>query len=83
MDSYVKSVKFPLGQIVATPGALEALSGAGQASQELLRRHTSGDWGDLDEGDRKENDLSFTRDLSVLSVYHLKDGVEDLDHHRG
>jgi hypothetical protein len=76
MDSSVKSAKFPLGQIVATPGALEALSVAGQTSQEFLKRHASGDWGDLDEADRKESDLSVTSDLRILSAYHLKGGVK-------
>ena len=31
--------KFELGQIVATPGCLEALARAGQTPQELLARH--------------------------------------------
>src|SRR5581483_5234299 len=36
---------FPLGRIVATPGALEALQNAGQDARELLARHAAGDWG--------------------------------------
>ena len=40
--------KFPLGQVLATPGALEALPH--QELQEALGRHVRGDWGDLDEG---------------------------------
>jgi len=38
---------FPLGQVVATPGALEALEEAGVAVGTLLARHAVGDWGDL------------------------------------
>ncbi len=62
---------FPLGQIVATPGALAALETAGQDGREFLRRHVCGDWGDLSEEDRKENDFSVTRSLRILSVYQL------------
>jgi len=35
---------FPLGQIVATPGALETLARANQTPNEFLLRHISGDW---------------------------------------
>jgi len=38
---------FPLGQIVVTPGALDALSRAGQTPDEFLRRHATGDWKEL------------------------------------
>ena len=34
---------FPLGQIVATPGALETLTRANQTPDEFLLRHVSGD----------------------------------------
>ncbi len=39
--------KFHPGQIVATPGALDAIRDAGQTPHEFLVRHLSGDWGDL------------------------------------
>lgn len=62
---------FPLGQIVATPGALAALETAGQDACEFLRRHACGDWGTVSEDDRKENDFSVTRSLRILSAYQL------------
>ena len=65
---------FPLGQIVATPGALEALEQAGQGAHEFLSRHVSGDWGDLDADDRRENELSLQAGFRVLSAYHLTTG---------
>ena len=37
--------KFPLGQMVATPGALQALAEAGEEPLTYLSRHISGDWG--------------------------------------
>ena len=47
---------FSLGQIVATPGAIEALQKAGQPATEFLNRHVRGDWGDVCEEDRQAND---------------------------
>ena len=66
---------FPLGRIVATPGALAALQDAHQAAQEFLSRHARGEWGDLTAEDRKENDFSVCRSLRLLSAYCLSTGV--------
>jgi hypothetical protein len=59
----------PLGRIVATPGALELLSEAGEDLRLLLARHASGDWGELDEDDRKENERSLKHGWRILSSY--------------
>jgi hypothetical protein len=40
--------KFELGQVVATPGAIELLVGAGRSPVEFIARHVRGDYGDLD-----------------------------------
>lgn len=68
--------KFQLGQVVATPGALQALEATGQTPLEFLERHISGDWGDLDQDDRRENELSVRRGFRILSAYHLQDGTK-------
>jgi len=52
-------MKFPLGQIVATPGALDALQESGEEPGPYLPRHNGGDWGELDEHDRRENEVSL------------------------
>lgn len=62
---------FSLGQILATPGALAALEEAGQRPEEFLNRHLSGDWGDLDEQDKAENELSVQQGFRILSAYTL------------
>ena len=67
--------RFPLGQLVATPGAAEALSRNNQEPTEFLRRHWRGDWGDLDEEDKAENEYSLSRELRLLSAYTLQDGT--------
>jgi hypothetical protein len=68
--------RFELGQVIATPGALEALWEAGAMPAELLGRHVSGDWGDLDEEDKAENELSLREGFRLLSAYTLKTGVK-------
>jgi hypothetical protein len=66
---------FGLGQVFITPGALEALEDAGQMPNEFLDRHIRGDWGELDEHDRRENDLSLKHRFRLLSAYRTTNGV--------
>jgi hypothetical protein len=67
--------KFPLGQLVATPGAAEAFTRNSQEPTEFLRRHWRGDWGKLDEHDVQENELSLQQGFRLLSRYTLADGT--------
>lgn len=62
---------FPLGQVYTTPGARDALTAARMNPGELLARHASGDWGDVPEEDRKENEFSVTHGNRLLSSYRL------------
>lgn len=62
------TARFALGQIVITPGAEEALQIAGQTAIQFLRRHMSGDWGELSEDDVKENELPAIRFLGLWSI---------------
>jgi hypothetical protein len=68
------SPKFSLGQIVATPGALRAFAESRDELFAFLYRHASGDWGELDEEDQKENELSLREGYRLLSAYKLKTG---------
>jgi hypothetical protein len=63
--------RFPSGQIVSTPGALAALQAAGASPESLLERHFSGDWGDMSEEDKAENEYALTRALRLFSAYTL------------
>jgi hypothetical protein len=69
-------MKFDIGQTVATPGALTALEEAGQGGQEFLSRHIAGDWGEVCEDDRQENELSLREGFRLMSIYTLKTGVK-------
>jgi hypothetical protein len=60
---------FSLGLIVATPGALAALRNAGQSPADFLRKHASGDWGDLDDHDRAANWSALREGGRILSAY--------------
>ena len=70
------AAKFNLGQLVATPGALSALEEAGQDAIEFVSRHASGDWGDLSDDDRKENEFSLFHGFRLLSSYRLRSGTK-------
>jgi hypothetical protein len=54
---------FTLGQVVATPGALAAIGVSGDDLSIYLSRHQSGDWGEIDEHDRNENEFSLEQGL--------------------
>ena len=66
---------FSLGQVVATPGALEILKIAKQDPLSLLSRHVTGDWGDLGEEDQQENELSVKLGFRILSAYTINTGA--------
>jgi hypothetical protein len=66
--------KFRLGQIVSTPNALSQL-----AQEDILvgiRRHHSGDWGEVTEDDRKANDRALIEGTRLFSVYHAVSGIK-------
>src|SRR5262245_5827492 len=61
--------KFPLRQLVAPPGALDALAAAGQEPLFFLQKHVTGDWGDLDAEDREANDRALADGSRIFSAY--------------
>lgn len=61
--------KFRMGCIVVTPGALAVLEDAGQDAGELLARHNSGDFGDVDAHDWRENTRAIEHGYRILSSY--------------
>lgn len=61
---------FSLGQtLVATPAATDLMAEQGIDSAALLRRHATGDWGDIDEQDKAANTAAVTGGGRILSVY--------------
>jgi len=68
-----QEVRFTLGQIVATPGALEALQRNNVTGVEYLRRHASGDWGIVCEEDKQANEAALKTGARLMSAYFLPD----------
>jgi hypothetical protein len=64
---------FPVGQVVATPGAVEAMERLCVSPAALLRRHMAGDWGDIDPDDRGLNEAAVADGTRILSVYGTAD----------
>jgi len=65
---------FEPGQVMATPGALAALERAKQEPREFLDRHVAGDWGEVPQEDKVENEVSVLNGYRVLSAYRTKLG---------
>lgn len=68
--------KFRLGQVVATPGALEVLSESSQTPFDFLSRHLAGDWGIVDDEDKQANDDALIHGERLLSAYLTHKGVK-------
>ena len=68
-DTFVRGGLFPLGRIVATPGAVEYLNRNSIAPAELLYLHQTGDWGDMGAEDKAENALSVAQGFRIFSCY--------------
>lgn len=60
-----------MGRIVATPGALQLLEEAGEDPFPYLARHCSGDWGEIAQHDRRENERSLRQGWRILSSYPI------------
>lgn len=58
---------FPLGEVVITTNAFNTLSP--EAINEALRRHASGDWGDLCPEDVEQNRQALEHGSRLFSSY--------------
>jgi hypothetical protein len=63
-----------MGRIVTTAQARQRLTEADILNG--VRRHQSGDWGDLADADRKENERSLNEGHRLVSVYHATTGIK-------
>lgn len=62
---------FSLGRISATEGAFNLLEKNSVNGLELIKRHQSGDWGDLPLQDAELNDSALRKGGRILSLYSL------------
>lgn len=70
-QTQLKRPLFPLGTVVATPGALSLFEVLNTSPLEYLFRHVLGDWGELDAEDRQANDAALVHGSRILSSYRL------------
>ncbi len=67
---------FPLGFVVATPGAREAFAANNAHFSYYLAKHQCGVWGDLSPEDVRANEQALKHGLRLLSAYHLRDNTK-------
>jgi len=65
---------FETGKIFVTPGVLAKISG--YDIMKALRRHVYGDWGELDDEDKAENEFSVENGYRILSSYTSSNGIK-------
>jgi hypothetical protein len=71
-----RATTFALGQVVATPGALQAFALAAENYLPFLARHAKGDWGEVCPEDARANDRACEAGERLLSAYKLQSGTK-------
>jgi len=69
-----RRTSFPLGRIVATPGALSAAALTEETYFPYLARHAARDWGEVSPEDARANDEALAVGVRLLSAY--RDGTK-------
>ena len=70
---FILDSKFPLGRLVATSNAVARLPPDIVAN--CIQRHARGDWGELCDEDRAENEQALVSGNRLLSAYSTPDGL--------
>lgn len=70
-NSEVGAPLFALGQVIATPAALNAIAEFGLSPLALIHRHVTSDWGDLGSEDQHSNLVAIRSGLRIFSSYQL------------
>ena len=67
------SVGFQPGRFLITPGAQRVVSEEEVAK--AIKRHLSGDWGNVCQDDWAQNDWSTAHNARIISVYESTNGI--------
>jgi hypothetical protein len=70
----MSQARFSMGQLVITARAKDVLHP--QDVQGCVERHAAGDWGELCDGDRRENEIALVQGLRLFSVYHDRSKIK-------
>lgn len=73
-DPLVRAERFALGRLLMTPGVRDTIPPSEVAR--ALRRHSRGDWGDVDVADRQANERALKEGTRLMSVFHTKSSHE-------
>ena len=71
MKTESKKRLFPLGQVVATPVAIDLMMANEVGTSEILKRHQCGDWGELVPEDCSVNEDAIRCGDRIHSAYKL------------
>jgi hypothetical protein len=72
MNKPISEMKFSSGQIVVTRGVNDLVADNEEFAKHVqlsLRRHLSGDWGEIDNEDRATNELALLDGERLFSAY--------------
>ena len=72
----VSTTKFSLGQVLATPGAMQAIKESGQEAAFFLNHHAIGDWGTVCQENGQLNDEALKDGSRIISAYTTLKGVK-------
>jgi len=72
MSNKSTDTRIPLGQLVMTKGVNDKVADETEFAKfvtQSLARHAKGDWGDLCQEDRQQNEFSLKKGFRLLSAY--------------
>lgn len=69
-------MKFNLGQVVATPGAIRIIEESGQTTDFFLIMHAQGRWGHICQEDANLNEEAIRDGSRIMSAYKTLKGDE-------
>ena len=70
----MKTKLFEPGTLAATQSAFAAIERANQDVVDFFSRHVTGDWGEVSQEDRVENEVSLLNGYRLLSAYRTRLG---------
>lgn len=62
---------FELGMVLATPGAIRLMLLNNIPPQDLLKRHVTGDWSEMDAEDQTTNHEAIKHGARIFSAYRV------------
>ena len=71
----IETRKFQMGKLVWTRGVNDRIAEDTEFAKLVvasLKRHAAGDWGDISQEDKTENELSLKEGFRLLSAYETE-----------